>query len=314
MARLRPKIDIDIEDGMQTWDFSVGNANLPVFYLYYYYPKYVGCVENYQERIRHLIWDFKDGSNTPFVCKQVVTVLKHFFLEETLSSLTFVCIPASTERANKIRYESFSSKVTNACDMWNGFDYIGLKYDRKSKHMGGGNDFNNIVLDSQWFRGKKVIIFDDVVTHGDSINDMKCRLERIGARVIGAITLGYTVHSDYGMDPYTQMDKSAKSARLENCIPQIRISNSAKESTRLYQIYGDVSVVAGLRGLAESTVYGHVFSTGALDPGDYISAYNYKKACRIYESGCAFPSLELDKFLDVVGKAAFYFIRRCNKI
>lgn len=217
MARLRSKIDIDIEDGVQTWGF-VGNTNLPTFYLYYYYPKSVGCVEDYQEKIRHLIWDFKDGNNIQ-VCKQVVTVLKHFFLEETLSSLTFVCIPASTERANKIRYESFSSKVANACNMWNGFDYIGLKYDRKSKHMGGGNDFNNIVLDCQWFRGKRVIIFDDVVTQGDSINNMRCRLKYIGARVVGAITLGYTVHSDYGIHPYTQMDKSVKSMKLDNCMP-----------------------------------------------------------------------------------------------
>lgn len=302
---------------MQTWDF-VGNTNLPTFYLYYYYPKSVGCVEDYQDRIRYLIWDFKDGNNTQFVCKQVVTVLRHFFLKETLSSLTFVCIPASAERENKIRYESFSSEVANACDMWNGFEHIRLKYDRKPKHMGGCNDFNNIVLDEQWFRGKKVIIFDDVVTHGDSINNMKCRLERIGARVVGAITLGYTVHSDYGMNPYAQMNKSVKSVRLDNCMPQIRISGqpsaSAKESTRLYQIYEDVSLVASLRGLAESTVYGHLFGTGALYPGDYISAYDYKKACRIYESGCAFPSLELDEFLDVAGKAAFYFIRRSNKI
>ncbi len=63
-------------------------------------------------------------------------------------------------------------------------------------------------------------------------------------------------------------------------------------------------------GLAPSTVYGHLFSTGTHDPHEFITQNEYDRAFRIYEDDYEQPSLELDKFLDVSAKAAFYYIRR----
>lgn len=298
----------DIRDGTKSWE-CIGNSDIPVFYLYYYYPTFLGDVEDYQEWAREFVWDFKDGENTDEVTSQVIKVLKHFFLKETLSSLTFVCIPASTEEKNHIRYEDFSYGVTLSCDMWDGYDHIELEYDRDARHKGGEEDYDNIRFDKKWFKGKTVILFDDIITRGNSIRNMKCKLQQMGATVIGAITLGRTVHHDRGTDPYDSMDFCVKN-HVSRSTTKNKVSSSAKESARLYNTLKKVELVARERGLAPSTVYGHLFSTGTLDPHEFITQDEYDRAFRIYEDDYEQPSLELDKFLDVSAKAAFYYIRR----
>lgn len=303
----RNQIAIDIRDGVKKWE-SVGNANLPIFNLYYYYPTNCHDVEDYQEWARHFIWNFKDGNNSIEVAEQVITVLKHFFLKETLSSLTLVCIPASTEEKNIERYEKFSNHVCMECDMWNAYEYIELKYDRDARHRGGDEDYENLWFDRNWLKDRTIIIIDDIVTKGGSINNMKRRLEKLSNKVVGAITIGKTVHQDRGEDPYDAMDKSEKRKKVPK--RNTSASSSANISAELYERYGNIRRVANERSLAESTVYGHLFSTGTLDPNDYISSSDYTKAANIYDLGYENPSQELDNFLDASGKAAFYFLRR----
>jgi hypothetical protein len=47
-----------------------------------------------------------------------------------------------------------------------------------------------------------------------------------------------------------------------------------------------------------------------LDPDNYISDYNYRRAVAIYEAGYDDRSSMVDEFLDTAAKAAFYFKRR----
>jgi len=303
----------DIKDGIKTWE-SVGNAGIPVYYLYYYYPTSISDLDHNQEWARRFIWDFKDGDNADEAAAQVTKVLKHFFLQETLSDLTLVCIPASSQSKYERRYEEFSSIVCGNCDMWNGFDYIEVDYTREAKHLGGETDYDNISIDGNFFRGKTVILLDDLITKGDSIKIMKRMLTKKGAKVVGAITIGRTVHRDRGIDPYDDMNWTTKkrSSRTSSrgTSSATPASESAYESEALFRRYDSVSRVARERGLAESTVYGHLFSTGMLDPDNYISDYNYRRAVAIYEAGYDDRSSMLDEFLDTAAKAAFYFKRR----
>lgn len=304
------EFDNDIKDGMKEWN-EIEDVEIPVFSLYYYYPQSCGYVEDYQEWARNFIYEFKDGENTDDVAEQVITVLKHFFLQETLSYITLVCIPASTKEKNRVRYKRFSNLVAKECDMWNAYDHIKIDYDRNAKHKGGESDYDNLSFDSSWFEGKDVLIFDDIFTKGNSIRNMTEELEWLGANVIGAITLGQTVHHDRGIDPYDEMDKSVKiKPQKKRKLLLGHASNSAQESAHLYKELKNVYRVAKYRGLAESTVYGHLFSTGVLDPWKFITRSEYDKATDIYEMGYEHPSLELDEFLDASGKAAFYFIRQ----
>ena len=208
------EIKADISDGIRSWAKDI-IKDVPIFYLYYYYPKSYGKVKKFQDWARKFIWDFKDGENTEDAVDQVISVLQHFFLSETLSELTFLCIPASTNRKNTIRYKDFSNEVSRECNMWNGYSHIRLKYEAKAKHLGGEKDYNNLEYDQYWFEGKRIILFDDVVTSGGSIDNIKNELVRMGATVVGAITLGRTVHHDCGKDPYDVMDHSVKGKEVK---------------------------------------------------------------------------------------------------
>ncbi len=301
----------DIKDGTKEWE-RIDNVDIPVFYLYYYLPKNSNLAPTSAEKwARNFIWNFKDGNNSEEAAKQVIEVLKHFFLADTLDMLTFACIPASTQEKNEERYEWFSNEVASECNMWDAYDHIELDYDRDATHLGGDNDFSNLSFDEDFFDGKHVILFDDIITKGHSINSMVDYLEDLGANVIGAITLGRTVHRHHGTDPYDDMDFPIKTISKKVVKKEASsISESALESKRLYQYGYSVAQIASTRGLAESTVYGHLFKAGALDPWDYITKGQFNKAMGIYDAGYEYPSQELDKFLSVAAKAAFYEIRR----
>lgn len=306
---MTPKeLNTDIKDGTKTWE-CIGMSDIPVFYLYYYYPTSIEMVEDYQEWARMFVWDFKIGKNSLKVAKQVTEVLNHFFLKDTLSSLTFVCIPASTKRKYHLRFEKFSYQVARDCGMNDGYDHIWVDYDRDAKHQGGEEDFDNLRFDKKWFKGKKILLFDDVITQGNSIKNMTDELEGMGATVIGAVTLGRTVHNDRGEDPYDKMDWPAKIGTGTKESTKHKV-NTTEESVRLFKKYGDAAVVAQERGLAEGTIYTHLFNTETLDPHEYITDDEYKRAVRIYEGGYEHPAAMLDEFLDVAGKVAFYYIRR----
>ena len=301
-------LSADIKDGTKTWNI-VGNSDIPIFYLYYYYPTSIEDVEDYQEWAREYVWDFKVGKNSLKVARQVTDVLKHFFLKDTLSSLAFVCIPASSKRKHRLRFEKFSYQVARNCGMHDGYDHIEIEYDREAKNQGGGEDFDNLSFDEKWFKGKKVLLFDDVVTQGHSIKNMTEELEDIGATVIGAVTLGRTVHHDRGEDPYDKTDWTIKIGDVTKGASKQKV-HTTEESVRLFKQYKDVAKVAQTRGLTEGTIYNHLFSTETLDPHDYISDHEYERAVRIYEEGHEHPAAMLDEFLDIAGKAAFYYLRR----
>lgn len=295
----------DIKDGTKTWH-KVDNTEIPVFYMYHYLPKSSGLSPTEFEEInRECIWSFKDGRDYG-IFEQVVDVLKHFFLQSTLSNCTFVCIPASTAEKNETRYEFFSSAVAKLCDMCNGYDHITIKCDRQASHLGGESKFN-LSFDEDWFKGKNVILFDDIITTGKSIKWMAERLSSFGAYVIGAITLGKTVHHHYDYDPYEfdifDIKKDCKKG-------EDGISYTVSESVRLYEMYNDVDKVARLRGLKADTIYTHLFTAGILDPWDYITQEQMRDALLISELVDDSPFEHLDAFFDLPAKSAFYFLRK----
>ena len=321
----------DILDGTKSWNKEIVKG-VPLFFLYYYFPK-EESTNQYNEWARELIWNFKDGQ-MKYQCATMVTkVLQHFFLKETLASLTFICIPASTKKNNIRRYRDFSNRVTENCNMQNGYDHVSLKYEKEAKHLSGKKDFDNLEFDSEWFRGRSVIIFDDVVTSGSSIYNLKRELEKMGAKVIGAIALGRTVHECYEKSPYNEMDKKVKpeppkKSYTVNSISDLfssepvddnkkpkqkKIENTIEASVRLFNLYGDVKTVAVHRGLKEITIYRHLFSAGLLNPHDFITESEYKKASKIYdEESNENRKLEIEKFLDYQARSAFYYLKEKN--
>ena len=166
------------------------------YFFYYYYPTRFDDVTEFDWNVRYLIWDFKDGKKHNEVCKMLTTKLKRVY-GEALDLLTFVCIPASTCEVNHKRYCSFMADVCNATGMENGYDHITIKTEKDPAHK-GGTSVAEYAYDKEFFNGRQIILFDDVVTRGRSLAKMKMELEGVGAHIVAALSIGHTYSDFFG--------------------------------------------------------------------------------------------------------------------
>lgn len=63
--------------------------------------------------------------------------------------------------------------------MFNFFDYLPTKYEANKRE--------------RFFKGKKCLVFDDILTQGHSYARFACALETLGAEVLGGYFLGKTI-------------------------------------------------------------------------------------------------------------------------
>ncbi len=168
------------------------DSGIHYYYFFNYIPK---CEANTEppsvRKIRNIIWRFKNGIfSNDYVEKIVITKIKKTF-RLMPEKFTFVCIPASTKERSLVRYLYFSRVVCRETGMQNGLDYVRIIKDGPAKHIEGegGCEYE---CDNVFFNGKNVIVFDDIITRGDSLNRIVDKLERAGAKVWAAFFLGKT--------------------------------------------------------------------------------------------------------------------------
>ena len=141
-------------------------------YLFNYYPTTCDFDATESEwDNRWLVWNFK---NTPGktstsahtdALNNVVPRLKKLLINtfglHNLKELVLVCIPASSQQKTSLRYKEFSQMLCS---------------------------------DNDFFKGKFVILFDDIVTKGNSMLAFKRKMEELGAIVVGGLSIGKTTH------------------------------------------------------------------------------------------------------------------------
>lgn len=175
------------------WGMTRG---MPTYSFFKYFPTSVEQVGEDAWKVRNLVWDFKDGGEDYSVVYHcVLRLLKDTFSREELKEMSFFCIPSSSEEAYMYRYELFSDSICSALGMRNAYSWVKYVSDGEASHL-GGNVQADIRYDKRFFRYKNVILFDDVVTTGRSIEKTQNALESLGASVICAITIART-HHDY---------------------------------------------------------------------------------------------------------------------
>lgn len=208
----------EISACVQSWN-TIGN--MKVFSMYPYYPTTCDfTIYPAHIRARELIWQFKNGVDphiekptyhnlgTPFFNKSqtkrnnsatdsiicdMQTVLSYFFNEKQ-KELTLVCVNASSQISHEKRFKEFSSELCNKTGMVNAYPQILITKDGSPKHK-GGTDKAELNWNNEFFKGRFVILFDDVITKGNSMLSYKYKLEEMGAYVIGGITIGKTTHT-----------------------------------------------------------------------------------------------------------------------
>lgn len=146
--------------------------------------------------VRKMIWDFKNGKRSLSVAELVAKKIREQFGAQT-HEIVFACIPAASEDSNAARYEVFSNEVCRLAGTKNAFSAITVSGERLAIHeTRGSKTVSNVqVIDfnKQFFKGKKVLVFDDILTKGYSYARFACTLENLGAEVLGGYFLGRTL-------------------------------------------------------------------------------------------------------------------------
>lgn len=209
----------DLKSCVASWP-QPRRSSIDYFSLYNYYP--TSCDWNASESewdVRNLIWDFKANPNKPQseyeirirheqalnqVLPKLVKVINHFFGSKK-SKLTLVCIPSSKRIVTERRYKDLSQKLCGDTGMSNGYDYVSVTSDGEAKHLGGTSSAE-FGIDSNYFKGRYILLFDDVITSGSSMERFKRLLESAGATVIGGLSIGKTKHERQPSNPIDNID------------------------------------------------------------------------------------------------------------
>ena len=197
------------------------HSSIRCFSMFNYYPMTCDFEADEDEwDIRRLIWDFKANPNRPIsiiqimqahsqaarkVSTQMCKCLRYFF-GESINQLTLVCIPSSKKEVTARRYNDFSKMVCENLGMQNAYPYIQVTSDGEASHLGGSVKAE-ISIDSDFFNGKYVLLFDDVITSGRSMENLKYKLERAGAKVIAGFSIGRTIHTRQFNNPIDNLDQ-----------------------------------------------------------------------------------------------------------
>ena len=197
-----------LQQGVSAWP-TLEKSSLPCISLLDYYPSGSDDLTDTDLQIQHLIWDFK--ASPPFPCNNkeilrrhkkatmfilpfVVDIINHYFNDLT-KDLILACVPATSKEVNDRRFCDFTRQLCKRTGMKNGYNHVRITKDGEATHHYFDDAEPVIyVIDKKFFTGKNVLIFDDNVTTGASIERFKNKLENAGSHVIGAITIGRTCH------------------------------------------------------------------------------------------------------------------------
>ena len=168
----------------------------PMKWFWKYFPIRIKNVGESDKANRQKIFDFKDGRN----CDEAAQLTADYMIGEygeDCENIVFSTIPASSSEKNNIRFKAFCEKVCQLTGAINGFPHIQVQEDRKWIHKNRRKEdaireSENYSIDTEWFKGKRVICADDVVTKGLSYARFADNLESIGAIVLGGVFLART--------------------------------------------------------------------------------------------------------------------------
>lgn len=166
------------------------------FALYSYIPQRFQRRATFEEQdICRMIIGFKDGRNvyTRWAARQFSRALAAMDLTDTV----IVCIPASTKYAHIRRWKRFSQLLCQQTGAIDGFSHIEVCAGRKRAHITGeyelATNIKHLVnIDADYFRGKNVLVIDDIYTTGRSSDAFISAIEATGAHVRMAMFLAKT--------------------------------------------------------------------------------------------------------------------------
>ena len=150
---------------------------------------------------REMIFNFKNNSeltdpishrNAMEKAISLLTDLLQATFGDLLAQLTLVCIPASTAAKTAARFEEFAQIVTAKTGMDNGYGHIDIVVDQDPEHLGDSH-LPQYAIDPAFFKGRQVLLFDDIMATGSSVSKFAANMTNAGATVAAAVVLGKTI-------------------------------------------------------------------------------------------------------------------------
>ena len=166
------------------------------YYTMEYLPtRYVASDNDWNNR--HAVWDFKDGICHESIANDMVEIIKH--IADGHESEYIICfIPASTKSKTINRFASVATKLTERTGVKATLSGIYKTSDSESGYIAGksSNPTADFCFDSSVFRGKKVILVDDVITRGRTFVLTADKMIANGATSVEGVFVAKTINPD----------------------------------------------------------------------------------------------------------------------
>lgn len=142
------------------------------------------------------VWRFKSGEQTDLFVKLFsIAASRIRAIQENRHRAVLVPVPASTREKHRTRYEAFCRKLSAEMGVADGYGAITVAYDRaqfKGTH-GNGDRTANLEFHPERFRGKCVLLVDDVLTTGATFIALRRKLIGYGAKFVIGLFLAKTI-------------------------------------------------------------------------------------------------------------------------
>lgn len=166
--------------------------------FYSYLPKRYTTDNVQTERIRRFIYSFKRGDRhaVDFAIKIVSECLNKWYGASN-QDYVLVCVPAATSAKYNRRFKRFAEEVSKRTGIQNGTAHVNIFGMREAKHNNAAHIVSEsygyyVSTDPDFFAGKNVILFDDLITTGATAEEFAEELAVVDANVIGGLFLART--------------------------------------------------------------------------------------------------------------------------
>lgn len=176
-----------------------------------YIPKAYRELATEEERsFSEWVINFKDGQKAQLKegAQMVISKLRQWYGDKA-KDLVVVPVPCSSMAQYRFRFSYFCVVVANTLGQANPMQHVTILGKRTAAHRNPAHtvvkdDNYEVQVDGDFFKGKKVVIVDDIISSGRTADDFANLLEQAGAEVKGGIFFAKTKINFGDTQPETQ--------------------------------------------------------------------------------------------------------------
>ncbi|MGL5778410.1 phosphoribosyltransferase family protein [Cetobacterium sp.] len=196
---------MELYKNVESLVFKEGNKKYSIKFFRIYYPKRyeIGFLDR---KIRDEIYEFKNGISFDKFLIEIKDWLIENYGTYQLNGIVFLPIPASNKKVNEKRYKRFCELLCKDLKIENGYDYISMKENNSPNHLKDNINSKKyeFILNKDKLKGKRLIVFDDILTSGKTFYSLAIALEDLNCKVRLAIFLARTIkQEDYDEEYFT---------------------------------------------------------------------------------------------------------------